>query len=96
MANLPRNLPWEKANQLWASAIDPVLANLLVQGNIISGIVFVANTPQTLNHLLGKIQTGYWLIDQTAAGLIYRTQPLNSKTITLESNANLTCSIWCF
>ena len=94
--SLPRNLTWDKANTLWAASLDPVLANLLVQGAQLRGIVLVANTPQTLNHYLGKTQTGFIVTDLNAAAIVYRTQPFNSQTITLESSANATCSIWCF
>ena len=96
VGQLSSSLPWQEANPKWASALNPILANLLMQGSQFGPIVFVANTPQTLNHYLGKMQNGFFVTDQNAAASIYRTQPFNSKTITLESSANVTIQLWCY
>lgn len=96
MPQLSSNLPWQEANPKWAASLNPLIANLLMQGSQLGPIVLVANTPQTLNHYLGKMQTGFFPTDQNAAASIYRTQPFNAKTITLESSANVTINLWCY
>lgn len=82
--------------QRWSSELNPVLANLLIQGAVLPNISLVANVPNTFPHYLGKQMTGWMLIDNTAFCEIKRTQPLNSKTVTLSSNANTTISLWVF
>ncbi len=93
---LTTQLDWAKANPLWASKLNPVLANLLIQGSQIAGIVLAANTPQSINHYLGKNQTGFFITDQNAAASIYRTQPFNDSTLTLEASANVTINLWVY
>lgn len=96
MAKLPRNLTWQQSDPLWASRLDPVLANLLIQGSQISNVILVANTPQTINHYLGKNQTGFIITDQNASASVYRTEPFNASTLTLESSANVTINLWVY
>jgi hypothetical protein len=80
----------------WSSQLNPVLSNRLIQGSILPNISLVANTPLTFNHYLGTQMTGWIVTDNTAFCEIQRTQPLNSKTLTLEANANTTISLWVF
>ena len=96
MGALTTQLDWAKANPLWASKLNPILANLLVQGSQVLGIVLVANTPQTFNHFLGKNQTGFIVTDQSAAASVYRTQAFNDSTLTLEASANVTINLWVY
>lgn len=96
MGALTTQLDWPKANPLWASKLNPVLANLLIQGSQLSGIVLVANTPQSFNHFLGKNQTGWIVTDQNSSANIYRTQPFNDSTLTLESSADVTINLWVY
>ena len=80
----------------WKALLDPVLANTILQGNQISGVVLVANTPFVVNHLLSRQMIGWFITDQNANAQVWRTQPLNSKTLTLEASANVTVNIWCY
>ena len=96
MAQLSTKLPYDQMLTKWSSALNPILANLLVQGLPLESVILVANTPQVLNHSLGRTQVGFIITDQSAAASIFRTQPLNDQTITLESNANVTINLWNF
>lgn len=96
MAELSKHLPWTQANPLWAAQLNPLLANVLVQGSQLTDIVLTANTPLQLNHLLGKNQTGWIITDQNAFAEIKRTQPFNSSTLTIEANADCIVSIWVY
>lgn len=80
----------------WATQLNPVLANTILQGLQINNIVLVANTPLVVNHMLSRNMLGWIIVDQNAAASIYRTKPFNNQTITLEANANVTVNIWCY
>lgn len=85
----------QQMETLWKSALDPVLANLLLQGNLISNIT-LNNGVTVINHKLGRMQLGWFLTDNTGIATIYRSQPFNNLTLTLTSNASEVVSIWCF
>ncbi len=80
----------------WKAAITPIINNEINQGILITGVSLVANTPLAINHLLSRMQVGWLLADTTAPSMIYRTQPLNAVTLTLESSADTTIALWCF
>ena len=80
----------------WKAQLDPILANPMLSGNSVSDIDLVASTPQAINHLLGRSPQGWFLTDNIADSVVWRTQPFNNKTITLESSATTTISIWVF
>lgn len=96
MSQLSSNLTFEQMLTKWSGQLNPLLANKLIQGVALDNIVLIANTPQTINHYLGKNQSGFIVTDQTAAASIYRTQPFNSKNITLEANATVTINLWVY
>lgn len=76
----------------WKSLLDPVVANPLNGVSILSNVV-LANGTTVINHKLDQRQQGWFLVDVNAAATIYRSQPFNSKTLTLVSNAAVTVSI---
>jgi hypothetical protein len=96
MSQLSSKLPWEQANPKWASQLNPILANPILNGQQIDGIILVSGTPLVVYHSLGQIPQGWFLVDNIAACEVYRTQAFNSKTITLEASANTTVSIWIY
>jgi len=93
---LPLQLPWTSAQTRWKSELDPVIQSPLWQGNQINSIALVASTPMVINHKLGRMMQGWIIVDKNAAAEVYRTQPFNSQTLTLESSANVTVNIWCY
>ena len=96
MAQLSNKLPWPLAQTKWASTINPVLALPILAGNQINNVPLTANTPLAINHLLQRMPQGWFLTDNSANATIWRSAPLNSSTITLESSANTTISFWVF
>lgn len=80
----------------WSSQINPALANMMLAGAVIANVELVANTPLVFNHYLGKQMTGWEIVDKTAFADVIRTQPLNNTTLTLESNVDVTISLWVF
>ncbi len=79
----------------WTSQLNPLLANSLTQGVLITGVNLI-NGSNIFNHYLGKQMIGWILVDQDAQAQIYRSAPLNSQTLTLASNNNVTISLWVF
>jgi hypothetical protein len=96
LAQLSSNLTFEQLLTKWSGTLNPLLANLLLQGQPMWSVSLVASTPRTLNHGLGRMQLGFIVTDQNAAASIFRTQPFNSQTITLESSADVTINLWNF
>lgn len=79
----------------WKSLLDPILGNELVNGIQLRNIL-LATGDNVINHRLGRTMQGWILTDQSANSLIYRSQPLNSATLTLNSSGPVTVSLWCF
>jgi len=96
MSQLSTKLPWDLAQTKWASSINPILALPILNGNEIDGINLVANKPQAINHLLQRMPQGWFLLDNTANTVVWRTATMTTTTITLESSANTTINLWVF
>jgi len=79
----------------WSSKLNPLLANPLNNVSILKDIALVTGA-NVINHKLGKMQQGYFLVDQQAAANIYRSEPFTSTTLTLTSSAPATVSIGVF
>ncbi len=89
------NLPWDLMNPKLAASLNPIIANPLSSGSILKDIVLI-NGETTLNHGLGRLMQGWLITDINGAATIYRSQPLNSSTISLTSSAVVTVSIEVF
>ena len=96
MSTLPQQLTLPMMQTQWAAQLNPLLANILTQGAPIGPVVLVANKPQSINHKLDRLMQGYLIASQNANAVIWFTQPFNSKTLTLESSANVTVNLWCY
>lgn len=96
LSKLSTNLPYLQHQTQWASQLNPVLTNPFVAGLQLTGIELVASTPLAINHLLSRQMQGWTIVDQDAFASIMRTKPFNDKTITLESNADVTISLWVY
>lgn len=98
MAQLP--LPGNTADvlvklPLWKSILDPVIATPLIQGNLIPNVSLVTGA-NVINHLLGRQQVGWMIVDQNSSAAIYRSKPFNNLTLTLTSSAPSVVNVWCF
>lgn len=94
--SLPQRLPYELLQTQWAEQLNPILANPIMQGLAITGIILNATTPKLINTGLGRIPQGWFLIDNMASCNVWRTEPFNSRNITLSASADTTISIWIF
>ncbi len=95
--SLPINLPLPRMQTLWKSQLDPILASPTNTISILENVSLINGT-NVLNHLLGRVQQGWFITDIQGAATIYRpsTAPFNSKTLTLMSSAAVICSIGVF
>lgn len=79
----------------WSAELNPVLANPTNNVSVLEGVV-LKNGATVINHKLGRTMQGWFIVDQTAAASIYRSQPFNSLTLTLTSNAAVTVNLGVF
>lgn len=79
----------------WSSQINPVLANAVVNGQMLKSVQ-LASGANTINHKLDRQMQGWFITDVNAAATIYRSQPFNTKTLTLTSSAPAVVDIWVF
>ena len=96
MAFLSTKLPWELAQTKWPATLNPILAIPILSGNAIENIRLNATTPLVINHLLQRVPQGWFVTDNNSNAVVWRTQPFNSLTITLESSATTTISLWVY
>jgi len=92
---LSSKLPWETANPIWANALNPVINAPLNNVKIISNFSFVTGT-NILNHGLGRLLIGWFIIDPQGLGTLFRSAPRDTKTLTLTSSSNFISSIGVF
>ena len=99
MAQLPliksQYMDLELIQSKWKSQLDPILANRLTQGNLISSIALKSGD-NVINHLLGRMMQGWLLVDQDKGVTIYRSAPLNGQTLTLNASGTVNISLWVF
>lgn len=97
MANLPLKLELPQMQTQWAAALNPVLGNSIVNGLQLTGVT-LANGMTILNHRLARNMLGWFVTDIDGAATIYKpkTAPFNNKTLTLVSNAAVTCNLWVY
>ena len=79
----------------WASKLNPLIDNPPNQGIILNDIDLVAGN-NTINHMLGRIPQGWYIVDINGAANVYRSKPLNKLTLTLNSSAPVTVSLEVF
>lgn len=94
-APLSSKLDWQLANPIWASQLNPIIASPLSSSRIIKNYPLI-NGVTIINHGLGRLMQGWFIVDITAAATIYRSQPLNGSTLILTSNAAVICDIGVF
>lgn len=92
---LPFGLSLSNMQTRWKSIIDPLLTNRLNSASILSDVELAIGT-NVINHRLGRMQQGWFLVDVDGAATIYRSANFNDKTLTLTSSAAVTVSIGVF
>lgn len=96
MAFLSTKLPWELAQTRWAGTLNPLLKNPLVNGFMLDPINLTASILTPVNHLLQRMPYGWIIVNNTAEAIIWSPRPFTMTTISLESNADTTVTIYVF
>ena len=92
---LAQKLTLDQLETKWAAEINPILANPVNNVSILPGVSLKLGT-NVINHLLGKVQQGWFLTDIQGPAVIYRSIPFNNLTLTLVSSAAVNVSIGVF
>lgn len=97
MANLPQKLTLPQLENQWASIINPVLANLLVQGQLLPNQALIDGS-NAINHKLGRTPQGWFLVSPQGPTSVYQAsyQIHPMTTLTLISNSAVITGIWVF
>lgn len=95
MGLLSTKLPPDQLQTKWASQLNPLLANPLNNVVILQNVRLISGVT-AVNHLLGRMQQGWFLTDVQGVATIYRSSPFNDKTLLLTSSAAVTVNIGVF
>ena len=98
MAKLPQNLGLQQTQNTWATILEPIVSNPIVNGLILKSVT-LASGSNTINHRLGRKLQGWYIVRQRSAASVYDTQDSNQTpelTLTLESSAAVTVDIGVF
>lgn len=96
MKQLSTMLPLELMQTRWASTLNPLLALPIVAGIQIDNISLVSGVPMPVNHLLSRMPQGWIVTDIDSNAAVWRSAPFNKSTLVLESNDDVTISIWVY
>lgn len=95
---LSSSLPWELAQNKWAASLNPVIANPLIAGRLLPGIL-VASGNNIINHGLQRKLQGYFVVLNSAAVTFYDNQATNQTpnlTLSLHASGAATISLYVF
>lgn len=97
MANLPQVQNIAQVSSKWKAALDPILANLLVQGQLLQNVQLLNGTVG-INHKLNRLPKGWFLVSPQGPAIVYQSasQPNPIFTLTLTSSAAVMTDIWVF
>jgi hypothetical protein len=77
----------------WASQLNPLLVKVLLKGVQLDTTLTTGSN--VINHRLGRKPVGWIIVDTNAAVAVYRTS-WDDLTITLNSSANASASIYIY
>lgn len=81
-----------------ANFIEPIASNVLLPGIILKSVALAASS-NTIQHKLGRLLQGWFIVRQRASASIYDTQDTNptpTTTLILTSSAVVTVDIYVF
>lgn len=98
MNRLPQQLTFPQLQTKWAAMINPLLASPIANGLLLNDIALINGTT-VVNHKLGRPLQGWIIVGINGAATVYDNQATNQMTdltLSLTSNAAVTCSLWVF
>ena len=81
-----------------ANFVEPISDNVLLPGIILKNVALAASS-NTIQHKLGRLLLGWFIVRQRASASIYDTQDTNptpTKTLLLTSSAVVTVDLYVF
>lgn len=96
MKQVSSNLPLDLLKTQWGQAINQLLKLPFADGVLLENVLLDASTPKSIGHGLGRAPQGWFLTDNMALSVVWRVEPFNDKTLTLESDQDTTISLWVF
>lgn len=96
--SLSSKLPWELANPRWASELNPIVENPLVNGQLLTGIKITTGA-NVINHGLGRKLQGYIVVMNSASATYWDSQLTNQMaqlTLILNASGPATISLYVF
>lgn len=92
---LPTGRDWDLVDDQWANILNPIVTSPFNNSILIMGLKLLAGK-NIINHGLGKLMIGWSLVDINGPATIYRSSPLNDKTIALTSTIAVTINLEVF
>lgn len=95
---LPQRLPLDQMATTWAQALNPVISNPLMSGQLLQPQVLIAGS-NVINHKLGRKLAGWIQVGINGVANIYDTQASNQSpqtTLNLVSDSNVTINLYVF
>lgn len=94
LSGIPRELGTIQENL--SNRIDLIASVPILNGILLKDIVLTAGTPVLVDHKLRRPPLGWYLIDNSANAVVWRTDPLTANNISLNCSVNTTVSLWVF
>jgi len=92
MAQLSTQLTFPLMLTKWSGILNPLIANPLNGVAILPEQKLSAGV-NTFNHLLGRKQQGWVILDIQGPATVYRSAPFNNTSLTLTSSADVTITL---
>lgn len=96
---LPKPLPLQAMQTTWATALDPVISNPIVNGLLLQEQSLTTGA-NIINHKLGRKLVGWYVTRMRGvAASIYDTQDNNQTpqlTLNLNASTPVVCDLWVF
>lgn len=94
---LPKKLKLDDMQTTWATALDPVISNILVNGQLLRNIPLAIGS-NAISHSLQRNLNGWFLVSPKGSAVVYQAaqQPNPTLTLTVIASAAITTDLWVF
>lgn len=91
------NSPNQLLNRFMAEVqkVNTVLECPLLNGNLVKDVSITAGTPVDVNHGLGRMPQGWFVVGIGSASSVFATG-VNKSVLTLDASADTTVNLWVF
>lgn len=93
--SLPQNLTLPLMQTQWASSLNPLLANPIVNGIFLNNQTLVSGS-NVINHLLSRMPQGWFITNINAAVTVYSSAPFTNQVLTLTASGAAVVNIYVF